>query len=125
MQMERFGIGIASFTIKASDGYGGEAEKDIAIDEHSEIIDLNKILLSNQPNPFKSSTQISYQIKKAGHVKMQIYSSEGKLVGVLVDEYKEAGSYSFMFDRKTNSTGVFFCIILVNDQIVSNRMIVE
>ncbi|MDE3260165.1 MAG: T9SS type A sorting domain-containing protein [Gemmatimonadota bacterium] len=46
------------------------------------------------PNPFNPSTVIGYQLPEAGDVRLAIYSVLGQEVRVLVNERKEAGSFT-------------------------------
>ncbi len=65
-------------------------------------------LSQNYPNPFNPSTKISYQIPVSGDVKITISDALGREVGVIVNEYKSAGSYDVIFEGKKYSSGVYF-----------------
>lgn len=52
-------------------------------------------LEQNYPNPFNPSTVINYSIPVDGNVELTVYNILGSEVVVLVNEYKEAGNYSF------------------------------
>jgi len=54
-------------------------------------------LFQNYPNPFNPSTFIKYTIPAAGHVSLKIYDSLGRDILILVDEYKQAGTYEVKF----------------------------
>ncbi len=66
------------------------------------------------PNPFNPVTRVSFSLKKKGRISMRVYDVSGRLVRVLVDEVREAGSYEVVWDgandrgRKTAS-GIYFC----------------
>lgn len=51
------------------------------------------------PNPFSDYTRISYSIAKAGRVSLKIYDRVGRMTAKLVDENKEAGTYSVNWSR--------------------------
>ncbi|MDZ7766530.1 MAG: T9SS type A sorting domain-containing protein [Melioribacteraceae bacterium] len=65
-------------------------------------------LYQNYPNPFNPITQINYLIPESGMVKLEIINSLGQIINTPVDEYKEQGSYTFSFESKNLSTGVYF-----------------
>ena len=55
-------------------------------------------LHQNAPNPFNPSTLIGYQLPEAGLVRLAIYNLLGQEVRVLVNETKEAGSFTATWD---------------------------
>jgi len=46
---------------------------------------------ANFPNPFASETTIPIGLKEAGHVRMRVYDTRGRIVRTLVDESLAAG----------------------------------
>ncbi|NIR47641.1 T9SS type A sorting domain-containing protein [candidate division KSB1 bacterium] len=55
-------------------------------------------LFQNYPNPFNPATQIHFELSSRNHVTLTIYNALGKKVKTLVDEIREAGSYSVTWD---------------------------
>lgn len=66
-------------------------------------------LQQNYPNPFNPSTKLTFQVSKAGFVSIKIYDLLGREAATLVDEVKQAGTYSATWDAKTFNSGVYFC----------------
>ena len=66
-------------------------------------------LAQNYPNPFNPSTRITFSIPLATNVKLSVYTIEGQLVGTLVDESREAGTYTQVFDGSRLASGVYLC----------------
>jgi parallel beta-helix repeat protein len=64
-------------------------------------------LHNNYPNPFNPQTTIQYQLKSAGNVKLEVYDLTGKLVQTIVDEYKQAGNYTIIWDARNVSSGIY------------------
>jgi len=65
-------------------------------------------LAQNSPNPFNPSTAISYSVPEgaaAGRVSIKVYDVRGRLVRVLVDDYRSAGSYTVFWDGTDRSGG--------------------
>lgn len=79
-------------------------------------------LHSNYPNPFNPSTDISFMLKEAGHVELDIYNIKGQRVVKLIDNFenrvdevisvtwngndqngKAAGSGIYFYQLKTNN----------------------
>lgn len=70
----------------------------------SKVYKLNQ----NYPNPFNPVTSISYEIPKEGLVKINVYDITGKEVATLLNEFKNAGSYSITFNGSNLASGVYF-----------------
>jgi hypothetical protein len=82
--------------------------------EYSNIVEVNVgipnrfELSQNYPNPFNPTTLINFQISENADVSLKIYNILGKEIAVLINETKEAGSYSINFDGTGLSSGVYF-----------------
>jgi hypothetical protein len=62
------------------------------------------ILTDSYPNPFRSFTNLTFNLPKNDLVKIRLYNIKGQLVRELCDEYKKAGSFTLVWDG-TDSTG--------------------
>jgi flagellar hook assembly protein FlgD len=74
---------------------------------------LETALHGNYPNPFNPETIISYSLKEAGPVTIEVYNIKGQLVRTLVDETKHTGNHTVLWNGldKNNrpvSSGVYF-----------------
>ncbi|MDP1677636.1 MAG: T9SS type A sorting domain-containing protein, partial [Bacteroidota bacterium] len=65
-------------------------------------------LMQNYPNPFNPTTTISYQLSANSYTTLRVYDMLGKEVATLVNEAKEAGSYTMQFDGSKLSNGMYF-----------------
>ncbi len=65
-------------------------------------------LAQNYPNPFNPVTKINFALPKQGFVSLKVYDVLGREVSTLVNEVKQAGSYSVDFDASYLSSGVYF-----------------
>jgi len=65
-------------------------------------------LEQNFPNPFNSTTKISWQSPIAGQQTLKVFDILGNEVATLVNEYRNPGSYEVGFDASTLSSGVYF-----------------
>jgi len=66
------------------------------------------------PNPFNPVTRVSFSLKQKEHISMRVYDVSGRLVRVLVDEVREAGSYEVVWDGandrgRATASGIYFC----------------
>ena len=74
---------------------------------------LTTSLEGNYPNPFNPSTTIRYSLKEAGPVSIEIYNIKGQLVRTLINEVKEAGNHTIVWNGRDKnnssvSSGVYF-----------------
>ena len=70
-------------------------------------------LNTNYPNPFNPSTTISYSVKDALPVTIEIYNVKGQLVKTLINEQKAAGTHTVVWNGTDNSnrpvsSGVYY-----------------
>lgn len=82
-----------------------------------EIMTANRFaLMQNYPNPFNPNTIFSYQLKNAGIVRLAVYDMLGREVAVLVNERREAGSYSESWNAAGFSSGAYVYRISIVDE---------
>jgi endo-1,4-beta-xylanase len=80
-------------------------------------------LLSNFPNPFNPSTEISYSILHASDVRLSVYDAAGREVAVLVDARQSAGLHQVTFNSKAFSSGIYFCRLQMDGQMKTRKMV--
>lgn len=69
-------------------------------------------LAQNYPNPFNPTTQIGFRLSYFGNVDLKIYDVQGKLVKTLINENRQAGEYSVVWNGtddngKKVSSGIY------------------
>jgi hypothetical protein len=62
----------------------------------------------NHPNPFGSSTLVDFQLPKKQRVRLSLYDAGGRLVKVLLDETRDAGSYVIPVRRNNLTAGLYY-----------------
>ena len=75
--------------------------------EGTEEVPREFALEQNYPNPFNPATHIRYAVPQASPVRLEVFDMLGRLVAVLVDEQKAAGTYEVVFDASSLSSGVY------------------
>jgi hypothetical protein len=80
-------------------------------------------LKQNYPNPFNPQTNIEFSIAKPGIVKILVYDVLGKEVGVLVNEFKNAGRHKIVFDGSNYSSGIYFYRIITNQYSQTKKLL--
>ncbi len=66
-----------------------------------------EMLISNYPNPFNTSTIITYTTA-GGHTLIQIIDTTGRVVTNLIDKDHTAGTYTVVFDGSFLPTGIYY-----------------
>ena len=64
-------------------------------------------LISNSPNPFTTSTNITFTTA-GGHTLVQVFNGEGLLIRNLIDQEMAAGDYRVTFENENYATGVYY-----------------
>lgn len=87
------------------------------------------ILFQNFPNPFKHSTNISFQLPESSHVNIDIYGMFGKKIISLADNTFKAGRHVISWDGKDHSgkevgKGMFVVNLTAGKEVRSKRMII-
>ncbi|MCK5733194.1 MAG: T9SS type A sorting domain-containing protein, partial [Candidatus Latescibacteria bacterium] len=86
------------------------------------------VFAQNTPNPFNAQTRMAFDLSAAGRVDLSIYNLSGQRVRTLVDEWRESGSYSAVWDGKDRlgrevASGLYLIRIEVNDFVGIRRMV--
>ncbi len=82
-------------------------------------------LSQNYPNPFNPETIISYKLPTASYARLKIFDIVGNEVAVIVNQYQQAGEYSYRFsaNNKKLSSGIYFYRLEAGSFSASKKMI--
>jgi hypothetical protein len=80
-------------------------------------------LEQNFPNPFNPTTEIRYQMSEVGKTALIIYDALGREAATLVNEVKEAGSYSASFDGTKLASGVYIARLTSNGKSQMRKLV--
>ena len=81
-------------------------------------------LIQNFPNPFNNETTIKYQLVAAGKVTIDIYNNTGQLVSRILNNYREPGYHSIKWKANSQTSGVYFVKMSVNNFTSTKKCIV-
>ena len=70
-------------------------------------------LMQNSPDPFNSTTTISYDLAKSSFVNLSIYGITGRLIETLVNQTQDAGDYDIQWNASSHPSGVYLYILQV------------
>ena len=97
------GFGIPIIGVRAS-------TTSVISEKHSTSSDLNY----NYPNPFNSSTTISFTLAERSKTKVEVYDMLGRKIQTLANDIIDAGNHALEFDRAKLPDGIY-TIILTTD----------
>ncbi|HKI83072.1 MAG TPA: T9SS type A sorting domain-containing protein, partial [Candidatus Krumholzibacteria bacterium] len=85
-------------------------------------------LLEARPNPFNPSTTIRFELERATHAKLQVFSLSGRLVATLVDGECQAGMNEVTWQGRDSaqsavSSGVYLYTLRVGRYLETKRMV--
>lgn len=89
--------------------------------DHNSVPD-GYVLEQNYPNPFNPSTAIKFGIPEASNVRLKIFNSLGEEVAELVNEYMDAGTYTYNFDASKLPSGIYVYTLQAGEQLISKKM---
>ncbi len=83
------------------------------------------ISISNYPNPFNSSTVISYSLDKGQHAYIQITDLSGRNIFMQNEGFKPAGEHQFEFNGALLPEGIYILTLkLESGTVFTNKMMV-
>ena len=85
-------------------------------------------LFQNVPNPFAGTTTIRYALPSTGHVKLEVFDVEGRLMSVLVDGTQAAGPQSVAWEGIDSEgrelpSGVYFYRLTAASEACTMKML--
>lgn len=97
-------------------------DKATSVDEETDNLPSSVNLLQNFPNPFNTSTIISYDLETAAYVTINIFNMLGQRIETLVDETQSAGTYKVIWSADNNASGTYFYAIQAGNYNASRMM---
>ena len=92
-----------------------------------EDLKASDINLSVYPNPFSTSTQISYNLPAAAQTTVEVFDLVGKKVADLFDGKQTEGMQQITFDRTVFglTNGMYFVKIKVGESVITQKVLVN
>jgi hypothetical protein len=101
----------------------------VGIEEESSTLNAIRSMLEVYPNPAKTLTAIRYSLPVESKVSLQLFNISGRLIKTLVNEQKNAGNYSLVWNGKDDNNrkvgeGVYFCILQTDEKCLKQKILV-
>lgn len=83
------------------------------------------ILYQNYPNPFESTSQIKFELKRSMPVHIQVFDIKGKSCGVVLNESLEQGIHFHPINGSDLSNGLYFYKVTAGNQIQTQKFQIQ
>jgi hypothetical protein len=80
-------------------------------------------LHQNYPNPFNPSTKISFDLPRRDFIVLKIFNLLGEEVTTLVNDYRNAGTYTVEFNAGGLSSGIYFSRLTLGSYSEQRKML--
>jgi len=80
-------------------------------------------LSQNHPNPFNPTTDITLSIQRASEVILELFNIRGQRIAILVDGWRDAGTYSVDWEASDFASGVYLYRLTAGDFIDTKKMV--
>jgi len=99
-----------------------------AVDNETNVIPETFTVSQNYPNPFNPSTIIKFGLPEASFVSIKIYNVLGQEVKSLLNDQKNAGTYSVQWNGDNNfghkvSSGTYIYRIVAGNNVATKKMV--
>ncbi|MBD3170245.1 MAG: T9SS type A sorting domain-containing protein, partial [candidate division Zixibacteria bacterium] len=75
----------------------------------------------NYPNPFNSSTIITFNLEYDSYITLEVYNMLGQRVATLLSNFEETGEKSFQWNAWELSSGIYFFKLTSGDDVFTRR----
>lgn len=108
--------------------------KQIDIDkrfEYSPIISVKLdapegfVLEQNYPNPVRSTTTIRFTLPRTSNVNLSVYDQSGRVVKVLINDTKDAGTHAINLNAGTLTKGLYYYKMQAGEYSSVKKMVIQ
>ena len=75
------------------------------------------------PNPFRTSTNLTYRLPQAGMVRLQVFDMLGRLVATLAEGHHGPGTHTAQWTGEAVSSGAYFVRLSYDDQVAGKMVL--
>ncbi|MDP8240035.1 MAG: T9SS type A sorting domain-containing protein, partial [Candidatus Hatepunaea meridiana] len=108
--------------LSGKDVYNQDALSVIKLTESVDMPDEFAIV-SAYPNPFNSSTLISYGLPEAVKINLNVYDLSGRKVMNLTNGLQQAGNHTIQFNGTNLASGVYLLRLETTDHLTKKKIV--
>lgn len=87
------------------------------------VVAQNSLALA--PNPTTDFVTLSYEIRRAGNITIELKDELGKTVDLIVNGHRDLGNYSKRLDMTNLASSIYFITLSSGNQIISEKLILQ
>ncbi len=77
------------------------------------------------PNPTADQTQVTFEVRAAANISLDIRDEQGRLMETLISQYYEEGSYTKNIDTRTYESGAYFVSFYDGMAMQTEKLIIQ
>ena len=86
-------------------------------------VEVDSFTMKNlYPNPFNPVTKLSYDVEKAGNLRISVFNILGQEVAELYNEHQSFGSHSLIWNASNLASGVYYINLELNGQSETSKV---
>ena len=101
--------------------FWGASNEENLTDVKKDEIPMKFELYQNYPNPFNPTTTISFELKKEGYAKLEMYNMLGEKLFVVLDKRMAKGKHEVLVDASNLTSGVYIYRLNVDNTFVKAK----
>ncbi len=94
----------------------------VSVPESNMIYPSGFILCEPFPNPFNSTTTITYGLRHPDHLSLQVYNPLGQRISTLFEGIKQPGYYKAECSSRYLATGLYFIKLETSEEILTRKI---
>ena len=83
----------------------------------------SNLLIMAAPNPFNTSTSISFSLANSDYVNLYIYNLLGQNVAYLLDAFQQSGEHRLVWDAQNLPSGIYFATLKIGEKSTRLKLI--
>ena len=95
----------------------------ISQEEEPQFKEIDRTFIAGSPNPFNSSTKLSFYLPNYGKAIVSIHNINGEIVQTLADNNFVAGLHEVVWDASSVSTGIYFCRLITSNAVRTEKIL--
>jgi hypothetical protein len=85
----------------------------------------NNMVSQNFPNPFKNLSSVKVKLAEDANLKLEVINQVGQTVRCIDEGFTKKGVHTLQIDGRNLKPGMYIYKVIINEEIITNKMLVE